>query len=138
MLFIYFQGETKFLHASSHLFVLHFYFDFVALFYFLKWNRYFSAYENLLNSSHCFWKRKTVSHQILHHASVSSNITLLYFFSAKIIYFGQKQSIKVKIFEIFECSGQNLSNSSFQFWNGKSIPLHILHYSSLSWQITPL
>ena len=28
--------------------------------------------------------------------------------------------------------------SSCQFWNGKSLPLQILHYSSLSWHITPL
>ena len=42
------------------------------------------------------------------------------------------------IFETFKCLGQNLSNSSCQFWNGKSIPLQILHHSSLSWYITPL
>ena len=30
-------------------------------------------------------------------------------------YFAQKEPIKVKIFETFECSGQNLSNSLCQF-----------------------
>ena len=39
------------------------------------------------------------------------------------IYFAHKEPIKVKIFETFERSGQNLSNSLCQFLNGKSIPL---------------
>ena len=60
--------------------------------------------------------------------------TLLYFFSSKIIYFGRKEPIKVQMFETFKCSSQNSSNSSCQFWNDKSIPLQILHQSSLSWQ----
>ena len=34
-------------------------------------------------------------------------------------------------FEIFECSGQNSSNSTCQFWTGKSIPLKFLHHSYL-------
>ena len=45
----------------------------------------------------------------------------LYFFGSKIIYFVQKKPIKVKIFETFECKGQNSSNSSCQVWNDKSI-----------------
>ena len=40
----------------------------------------------------------------------------------------------MKFFEPFKCSDQNLSNSSYQLWNDKSIPLQILHHSSLSWQ----
>ena len=44
----------------------------------------------------------------------------------------------MKIFETFECSGQNLSNSLCQFWNGKLIPLQILHPYSISWKITPI
>ena len=31
----------------------------------------------------------------------------------------------MKLFETFECSAQNLSNSLCQFWNDKSIPLQI-------------
>ena len=50
---------------------------------------------------------------------VPSNITSLYFLSWSIIYFGQKQPIKVQIFEIFECLGQNLLNSSCQFWTSQ-------------------
>ena len=75
---------------------------------------------------------------IFHQYSVPSNITPLYFFSSNIIYFGQKQSIKVQIFEIFECSGQNLSNSSCQFWTDKSIPPQILLHSPLSWHNSPV
>ena len=44
----------------------------------------------------------------------------------------------MKIFETFECLGQNLSNFLFQFFNGKSIPLQILYLSSVSWKIIPL
>ena len=67
--------------------------------------------------------------------AIKNNSSIL---SSNIIYFGQKQPIKVHIFEIFECSSQNLSNSSSQFWNDKSILLQILHHSSLSWHITSL
>ena len=62
----------------------------------------------------------------------------LYLFSSNNIYFAQKQPIKMKIFETFECSGQILSNSLCQFWNDKSIPLQILYPSSVSWKIIPL
>ena len=36
-------------------------------------------------------------------------------FSSNNIYFAQKEPIKVKLFETFECSVQNLSNSLYQF-----------------------
>ena len=65
-------------------------------------------------------------------------VTPLYFFSLNNIYFAQKEQIKMKIFETFKCSGQNSSNSWCQFWNDKSIPLQILHHSSLPWHITSL
>ena len=70
-----------------------------------------SSGENLSNSSCHFRKYKLVFLQILHQYSVPSNITPLYFFSSKILYFGQKQLNKVEIFEIFECSGENLPKS---------------------------
>ena len=94
--------------------------------------------ENLLNSSCHFWKDKSVFLQMLHQYSVLPNITPLYFLRSNITYFVQKKPIKVQIFQIFECSGQNSSNSSCQFWTDKSIPLQILHHSSLSWHKTPL
>ena len=118
--------------------VLIFYFDLVPPFYFLKWNRCFSACVKLPNSSCHFWKHKSVFLQFLHQYSVSSNVTPLYFFSSNIIYFGQKQPITLQICEIFECLGQNLLNSSSQFWADKSIPFQILDHSSMSLHITSL
>ena len=41
-------------------------------------------------------------------------------------------------FDTFECSGENLPNSSCHFPSNKSVFLHILHHCSLSWKITPL
>ena len=89
------------------------------------------------NSLHQFWN-KLIPLQILYPASVPWKITPLYFFSSKNIYFAQKEPIKMKILETFECSGQNLSNFLCQFWNDKSIPLQILYLSSVSWKIIPL
>ena len=94
--------------------------------------------ENLPNSLCNFPSNKSVFLQILHHSSVSWEIIPRYFFNSNNIYFAQKKPIKMKIFETFKCSSQNLSNSLSQFWNDKSIPLQILRNSSLSWQITPL
>ena len=94
--------------------------------------------KSLPNSSRHFPNHKSVFLQTLHHSSVSWNITLVYFCSSNIIYFVQKESIKVQIVETFECSGQNSSNSSCQLWKDKSIPFQILHHSSLSWHITLL
>ena len=70
--------------------------------------------------------------------SVSWKITPLYSFRSNNIYFAQKDIIKMKIFETFECSGQILSNSLCQFWNDKSMLLQILYPSSVSWKIIPL
>ena len=94
--------------------------------------------ENLPNSSSFSKRNKPVFLQILHHSSMSWKITLFYSFSSNNIYFGQKEPIKVKMFDNLECSGQNLSNCLSQFWNDKSIPLQILYPSSVSWKITPL
>ena len=82
-------------------------------------------------------KRQVDSSPNLYPSSVSWEITPLYVFSSNNIHFAQKESIKVNIFEIFKYSGQNSLNSYCQLWN-KSIPLQILHQSSLLWQITPL
>ena len=94
--------------------------------------------ENLQNSSCHFPSNKSVFLQILHHSSMSWKITSMYFFSSNNIYFAQKEPIKVKMFETFEWSGQNLWNSLYQFSNNKSIPLQILYPSSVSCKITPL
>ena len=94
--------------------------------------------ESLPNSSCRFPNQKSLFLQIFHHSLVSWNINPLYFFSSNIIYFNQKQSIKVYIFETFQCLSQNLSNSLCQFWNEKSIILPIFHHSSVSLHTTPL
>ena len=69
-------------------------------------------------------------------SAIKHNSSVL--FSSNILYFGQKQPIKVHIFEIFECSGENLANSSCYFPNHKLLFLQILHEFSASWKITPL
>ena len=116
--------------------------------YLFSWNIYFGQNQPMKvqifwdfwvsNSSCHFPNHKSVFLQILHYTLVSLNIAPLYFFSWNIIYFGQMQPIKVKIFETFEFSSQNSSNSWCQFWNDKSIPIQIFHHSSLSLLITPL
>ena len=82
--------------------------------------------ENLPNSSCHFPSNKALLLQIFHHSPMAWEITALYFFSSNNMYFAQKEAIKVKSFETFEWSGQNLSNFLCQFWNYKSIPLQIL------------
>ena len=90
------------------------------------------------NSSCHFPNNTSVFLQISHHFLMSWKITPRHFFSSNNIYFAHNEPIKVKIFEVFEGSGQNLSNSLCQSWSDKSIPLWILHPTSLSWKITPL
>ena len=91
--------------------------------------------ENVPNFSYHFSNNKSAFLQNLHNSSVSWKITLLYFCSSNIVYFGHKESIKT-IF--FECLGQNLWSSLCQFKNDKSVPIQFMYYSSLSWHITPL
>ena len=94
--------------------------------------------QNLTNSLCQFLNTKLIPLHISYPSSVSWKITPLYFSSSNNIYFAQKEHIKMNICETFKCSGQNSSISSCQFWNDKSIPLQILHHSSLSWHITSL
>ena len=86
---------------------------------------------NLLNYSCHFPSNKSVFLKILHHSSMLLKITPVYFFSSNNVCFAQKDPIKVKILETFECSGQHLPDSLCQFWNGKSISLQILYPSSV-------
>ena len=83
-------------------------------------------------------QQKSIPLQILYPSSVSWKIIPLYFFSSNNIHFAQKEPIKVKIFETFECSSQNLPNWLCQFWNDKSIPLQILYPSLVSRKITSM
>ena len=96
------------------------------------------ASQILSNFLYQFWNDKLIPLQILYPSSVSWNITPMYFFSSNNVYFSQKEPMKMKTFETFECSGQISSNFLCQFWNDKSIPLQILYPSSVSWKITPL
>ena len=104
--------------------------------------KFFETFEcsgEILSNALCqFWNNESITLQILYPSLVSWKITPLYFFGSSNIYFARKQLIKVKIFETFKCSGQNLSNSLPQFLNNKSIPLEILYPSSVSWKVTPL
>ena len=83
--------------------------------------------QNLSNSLCQFWNDKSIPLPILYPSSVSWKITPRYFYSSNNRCFARKEAIKVKNFETFECSGQNLSNSLCQFWKDKSIPLQILY-----------
>ena len=71
--------------------------------------------ENLANSSCNFWKHKSVFLQIFYESWVLSKITPLHFLSSDIIYFDQRQPIKVQIFEIFELICQFWTESQFPF-----------------------
>ena len=125
VLFIFFQSKIEF----SRCICSEFFFWFSSTISLSKVRSLFLACENLSNLLRHFWKHKSVFLQILHYSSVSWNITPLYFLNSNMFYFVQKEPITVQIFETFECLGQNLSNSSCQFWNDKSIPLQILHHS---------
>ena len=71
--------------------------------------------KNLPSSSNYFPNHKSSFLQIFHHLSLLRKITPLHFLSSNIIYFGQKEPIKVHVFETSECSGQNSTNSSCEF-----------------------
>ena len=97
-----------------------------------------SALVKICQIPHVIFQATRQIFQILHYFSMSWKTPPLYLFSSNNVCFAQKDAIKVKCFETFECSGQNLSNSLSQFSSDNWFPLHILRHSSLSWQITPL
>ena len=83
-------------------------FDLVSTILLSKMNCLFFRWWKFAKFFMSFWKAQ-VSY-LLNFASifaVPSNITLLYFLHSNIIYFGQKEPIKVRIFQTFECLGQN-------------------------------
>ena len=49
-----------------------------------------------------------------------------------------KGSYQSSNFDTFECSGENLQNSSCHFPSNKSVFFQILHHSSMSWKIASL
>ena len=90
--------------------------------------------QNSSNSSCQFWNDKSIPFQILHHSSFSWHITSLWILSSYFFYFGLKDPIKIPILRLFE----NLTYSSCNFPNHKSVFLQILHHPSVSWKINPL
>ena len=92
--------------------------------------------KNLPNSSCHFSNRKSAFLQILHHSSILWNITPLYFFSSKIIYFVQKERIEVQFWESSVFMSKFIKFLSF--WNSKSVFIQIFYHSSVSLDITPL
>ena len=75
--------------------------------------------KNLSNIS-CYFPNRILFSNFA-HSLVSRKIAPLYFLM---------QLIKVQIFDISECLGENSSSSSYPFWNDKSIPFQIfLHFS---------
>ena len=83
--------------------------------------------QNSPNSCH-FWKNKLVFLQILHHFSVSWDITPLYFFSWNFIYFQQKEPVKVWIWWSFTWAVKSL-----KFCTLKGSFCKKVHKSYLSW-----
>ena len=68
----------------------------------------FELLGQILSNSLCQFWNEPIPLQILYAASVSWKKTPLYFGSSNNIYFARKEPIKMKIFETFEYSGQNL------------------------------
>ena len=89
--------------------------------------------QNSPNSCH-FWNNKLVFLQILHHSSVSWDITPLYFFSWNFIYFQQKKPIKVKIWWNFTWVVESLKFCSLMasFCKNK-VSANKVQKSDLSW-----
>ena len=104
--------DSFFRNFRSSCFELLFWFSSTILLSKMKY--FFSTWENLSNSSCHFWKLKSVFLQILNQYSVPSNITPLYFFCSKIIYFGQKLPIKVQIFQTFESKFVKIPDVNFE------------------------
>ena len=75
--------------------------------------------QNLWNSLCHFPNDKSISLQILHHSSLSLQITPLWIWSSNFFYFRLKNPIKVPILRL-------------------SSAIQILHHPSVSWKITPL
>ena len=72
--------------------------------------------EILLNSSCCFWKYKSVSFQMLHQYSVTSNINVLYLFLAQTLYSLAKRSpLKCKFLRLLSALVKSCQNPHVNF-----------------------
>ena len=90
------------------------------------------------NFSCHFSNKKSVFLQSLDHSSVSREIILLYFFSWNLCMLLIKVAHQSENFQTCHCLHEYSPNSSWHFWNQDSVFLQILHYSSVSWDITLL
>ena len=119
--------------------------------YFLNWNIYFGQKtlikgqifetfeclgQNSSNSSCKFWNDKSISSSIF--ASFFIVMTHNSSINFKFIHFllWIKISLQSSNSETFKCSGENFPYFSCHFPNCKSVFLHILPHSSVSWKIT--
>ena len=93
--------------------------------------------ENLQNSSCHFLSNKSVWLQILHYSSVLWKITPLYFFRSNVIYFAQKEPIKVEILRISSAQVK-IHQIIAIFETTNQIFFWISNNSSVSWDINPL
>ena len=75
--------------------------------------------QNSPTSCH-FWNNKSGFIQILHHSSVSWDLTPLYFFSWNLIYFQQKEPIKVQIKWNFTWAVESLN---FALWSAPFVQI---------------
>ena len=72
------------------------------------------------------------------HSSVSWHIILLKLSSWSIIYFGQKEPIRVQFFSLLSALMKVHPTSHAIFGKTRSMFIQILHHCSLSWKITRL
>ena len=70
-------------------------FDLNLQFYFLKWNHYFSAMWKFAKFFISFWKTQVIFPSNFALIFSVVDITLLYYFSSNIVYFGQWEPIKL-------------------------------------------
>ena len=99
---------------------------------------FLSAQVKFCNWGSCYFQNdKSVPHQFLYHSSLSWHNSTV---NLKLIHFllWAKGSYQSSNFDTFECSGENLQNSSCHFSSNKSVFLQILHHSLVSWKITSL
>ena len=88
--------------------------------------------QNLSYSLCQFWNEDSIPLQILYPSSsfMKDYSSVLFLVQTMYTLLKRKEHIKIKLFEIFECSCQILSNFLCQFRNEESIPLEILYPSS--------
>ena len=107
-------------------------FNWVLPFYFLKWNRYFSACkQKFLESTSQF------SFKFCINLQCHQTLLLYTIFQLKHYILWSNAAHQSANFWDFWVLGSKFIKVC-QLWNNKSIPLPVLHLSSFPWQLTPL